>query len=86
MATLPKSLFRQVAALMPIGEQNPTYPSFLSAQLIRMEERLLRMIRGEDRKKARVAKQIAAAKETVQPRFDPAAFFQTVGQGRSIST
>jgi hypothetical protein len=25
----PKSLFRQVAALMPIGKQNPTYPSFL---------------------------------------------------------
>jgi hypothetical protein len=33
-----------------------------------------------------MAKQIAAAKETVELRFDPAAFFQTVGQGRSIST
>jgi hypothetical protein len=33
-----------------------------------------------------MAKQIVAAKETVELRFDPAAFFQTVGQGRSIST
>jgi CRP-like cAMP-binding protein len=44
------------------------------------------MIRAEDWKKARMAKQIAAPKETVELRFDPAAFFQTVGQGRSIST
>jgi CRP/FNR family transcriptional regulator, cyclic AMP receptor protein len=33
-----------------------------------------------------MAKRIAAAKQPVELRFDPAAFFQTVAPGRSIST
>jgi CRP/FNR family transcriptional regulator, cyclic AMP receptor protein len=36
--------------------------------------------------KGEIAKRIAAPTQTVELRFDPAAFFQTAAQGRSIST